>query len=367
MFDDGLFNVREFGAAGDGKDDDTAAIQEAIDAAAGVGGTVLLPNGVYAVSRLKLRSHTGMLGYPTWSYRDFGGAVLRLADADAPCLLDLTGAVGVTLNGLCLDGGFHRVSQKDKPFRGSAHGIMFAKDDYGKEEDNPRIERCRIGGFAGDGIHLGRIWCWSVRHCMVCFNRGHGIYTRGWDGFLLDTWLSGNVGAGYASHEENSSTTITANRIEWNRAGGIVMHGAKNYNITGNYFDRAGGCAIRIAPGEDRTNQNITIVGNLIFRSGRPEWTEGDHESAHVWFDSVAGLVFSSNTLRAWRDDGDRGHFSPRFGIVYQRLRDSVIKNNVMNEAALEKLIVDLHDHGENVIVADNVGSLFVPPKDGKQ
>src|SRR6516164_4703019 len=52
------FDVRKFGAAGDGKWLDTAAIQRAIDAAAAAGGgRVLIPGGrKYLVSTLVLKS-----------------------------------------------------------------------------------------------------------------------------------------------------------------------------------------------------------------------------------------------------------------------------------------------------------------------
>ncbi len=49
-------NVRDFGAVGDGKTSDTAAIQRAIDA----GGEVIFPPGVYKSGTLYLRSHTGL-------------------------------------------------------------------------------------------------------------------------------------------------------------------------------------------------------------------------------------------------------------------------------------------------------------------
>ena len=47
-------DVRQFGARGDGESDDTAAIQRAIDAAAG--GTVVLPPGTWRSGTLRLRS-----------------------------------------------------------------------------------------------------------------------------------------------------------------------------------------------------------------------------------------------------------------------------------------------------------------------
>lgn len=353
MVHEGDLNVRAFGAAGDGQSDDTAAMQKAIDAAAETRGTVLFPAGVYLCSTLKLHSHVGLLGHPTWSYRDFGGAVLQLTDQEARCLLDLTGAFGVTVNGLNLDGA--RLGE-------GVHGILIDKPDYGKEEDVPRIERCRIAHFTGDGIRLSRIWCFIVRHCMAAHNAGCGLWVRGWDGFILDNWFSGNKGAGYGAYEENASVTMTGNRVEWNAAGGIVIRDGANYNICNNYIDRSGGPGIVVEARDGWGGQSFAITGNLIYRSGKPDWRElGEHESAHVRFDRVRGLTFTGNTMKAGRDDGNKGEWSPRRGIVYGRLQNSVIQGNAMHDGALEQLLLDLGGHGEGVIVRDNPGSLFSP------
>ena len=52
-----VFNIREFGAAGNGVDPDTGPIQAAIDAAGEKGGTVLVPAGIYLTGSLDMRSH----------------------------------------------------------------------------------------------------------------------------------------------------------------------------------------------------------------------------------------------------------------------------------------------------------------------
>lgn len=52
-----VFDARSYGAMGDGATDDTAALQRAIDAAAGTGGSVLLDHGTYLSGTLTLRSH----------------------------------------------------------------------------------------------------------------------------------------------------------------------------------------------------------------------------------------------------------------------------------------------------------------------
>lgn len=53
-----LFNVRDFGAKGDGVTLDTRAIQSAIDACGSTGGTVIVPAGVYLTGSIELRSNT---------------------------------------------------------------------------------------------------------------------------------------------------------------------------------------------------------------------------------------------------------------------------------------------------------------------
>jgi len=66
----GVFNIRDFGATGDGKTLDSPAINRAIDAAAAAGGgTVYFPAGVYASYSIRLKSHITL-------YLDQGAVIL---------------------------------------------------------------------------------------------------------------------------------------------------------------------------------------------------------------------------------------------------------------------------------------------------
>src|SRR4051794_35474167 len=73
------YNVRDFGAAGDGQTPDTRALQAAIDAcAAQGGGTVFVPAGGYVAGSLFLRSQITL-------YLDAGATLLGSEDpADYP-------------------------------------------------------------------------------------------------------------------------------------------------------------------------------------------------------------------------------------------------------------------------------------------
>ncbi len=337
-----FLNARELGAKGDGKNDDTKAVQHAIDAAAERGGAVFLPPGVYLCAELQMRPHVSLTGIPAWDYEHGFGSVIRLADEHAAGLLNITGAFGVTLDGLSLDGA--RLGK-------GVHGVWLNKPDYGKQEDTFRIERCQIANFSGDGVRLTRAWCFSIRHSMIAYNGGDGISLRGWDGFFLDNWLSGNHGAGFAAREENASCTFTGNRIEWNREG-ILIVGGNGYNITGNFLDRAGTCGLAVLGGEQ-----ISITGNFIKRSGKIA-KPATYDSSQVRLERARGVTFCGNNLQVGRDDSGAGIWSPSYGIVYKELQHCVIANNVLHDGALEQLLVDLGGHGEGAVIKDNPGCL---------
>ncbi len=231
-----MLDARVLGASGDGKTDDTAALQKALDAAGEVGGCLFLPPGIYLTHELRVRAGTAVVGIPAWNYHNGSGSVLKLAGADSKCLLNLNDARGATIDGLSLEGG---------NLGSGIHGMMTDRNKY-EREDSFRIERCQVAHFTGDGMHLDCIWCFSVRHCQLAFNQGDGINMRGWDGFILDNWFSGNHGAGFAARRENASMTFTGNRIEWNEGGNFLIHGGDGYQITGNFFDRAGLCGIAL-------------------------------------------------------------------------------------------------------------------------
>lgn len=98
-----LVDVRDKGAKGNGQNDDTAAIQAAIDAVAGTGGTVLVPGGTYMVDaagkkRIRLKSDMTL--------RLARGAVIKAMPTSAKkyAVLSISGASNVTVVGGTLEG-----------------------------------------------------------------------------------------------------------------------------------------------------------------------------------------------------------------------------------------------------------------------
>ncbi len=347
-----FINVRQLGATGDGKTDDTKAFQRALDAAGETRGAVFVPAGVYLCAELQMHPNTALVGVPTWDYRSTGGTVIRLLNPDASCLLNITGAWGSTVDGLALDG---------RNLGKGINGIFLNKPTYGKREDAFRIERCQVRNFSGDGLNLTRAWCFSVRHSMLASNQGDGLRLRGWDGFLVDNWFSGNRGAGYGAREENASVTFTDNRIEWNRQENMVITGCDGYQITGNFFDRAGTCGLALRNGKQPCAQ-ITITGNYFKRSGKEADPES-YDSSQIMMEGASGVTCVGNNIWAGRDDDGRGDWSPSYGIVYKGLENCVISQNVLHDGALRQVLTDLGGHGEGVIIKDNPGRLFKVPQ----
>lgn len=348
-----MLDIRDFGAVGDGITDCTAAIQAALDKAGEFGGCVYIPAGTFLCHDLKMRHHTSIQGHASWSFRTFAGSVLKLNDENARCMIDITAAYGATVSGLSMDGGLLGTE---------VHGILLDKEVPNlQEEDSPRIDTCRIGHFSGDAVHLEKAWCFSIRHSMLCHSR-HGLYLKGWDGFILDNWFSGNKGWGIYACDgpHNAAVTATGNRVEWNHAGGFAMRNAVHWNITGNYFDRSGGPSLAILEGnnpDNPHNYNLTVTGNIFNRSGA-DFGLGleDKYLCHMLVEDTYNLTCVGNTMRIGLDDFGTGNVSPKYGYVLDRVASSEIRSTVGDRGCTDAPVWDKGGHGKGFILeTDNI------------
>lgn len=354
-------NIKDFGAKGDGKTDDTQAILDAMAAATQSEGTVYFPHGTYMIHPVKVPSHITLLGHSAWAYEnkddldpDFKGkTTLAALSGDARAFLDLDNERGTRITGLTLDG---------RDLGTGMHGIYTR--NRGCELHN-MIENCRINHFSGSGIRFEKAWVLGVRRCLIMFNGEHGIdLTSGYDGWIIDCQLTANGGYGLfargqppegMSDEEkkaiaffgSASIKITANRIEWNKQGGVSFNNCNSMQFTGNSVDH------NFGPGLKLFNSTAnTISGNLFRSSGVDK--QGD-ECSQLWLENCKGTAVTGNTLWGWFDRREHNftYPYPYYGIIAKNLTGCVISGNAMYHSSSKEGVRDDGGHA-GTIIKDN-------------
>ena len=344
-----IFNIVDFGAIGDGKTINTCAIQKALDEASLCEGKVIVPPGNYLTGSLKLSGKGVTIeGSASWSYRGVGGSIFTLVDDSNDYLIDITGSFGCSIINMNLTMNMNTNKV--------IHGIKLYWDKYngGSEEDTPKIDGCKICNFTGDGIHFKHVWCFSVRHSMLAYNKGNGIYIDGWDGFILDNWFSYNEGYGLLGGDVLASISATGNRVEWNKLGGFKIGFGDSFNITGNFFDRGEGPAISL--GGEKQVSLATITSNIFRRPGTSNNLSDKYDSSHLRLTNCTNITVTSNTMRLGRNDGGGGILSPNYGFVIRKCSNCIISNNTMEKSVLKELLV--LENNTNCIIENNIGSV---------
>ena len=103
----GIINVKDFGASGDGIQDDTEAFQNAIAALPSSGGTLEIPLGVYPISEtleLKDRRSTHIVGFGFGHLGVKTGAILKWMGPSGGTILHLNGFSQSSVERIGLDG-----------------------------------------------------------------------------------------------------------------------------------------------------------------------------------------------------------------------------------------------------------------------
>ncbi len=357
-----FLNIKDFGAKGDGKSDDTEALKKAMEAARTGNGTVYFPTGTYMIHPVKVPSHIALRGDSNWAYENKGKkdpefrgrTTLKALSGDARALLDCHDTRGTRIIGLTLDGS--KVGKE-------LHGIYARHTGC---ELHLVIEDCRINYFTGSGIKLEKAWVFAIRRCLLMFNGGHGIdCTGGYDGWVMDTMLTANKCAGFfargvppedMSEEEkeaisffgSASVALTANRIEWNRAGGILVNNANSMQITACSIDHNFGPGIKMVDSIANTINGCKLRTNGVDAK--------DEDSVQLSLENCQGMAVTGNMFWGWFDRGEWEYSEPdpKYGMILKNLSGSVISQNAMYHASSVKGILDYGGHDEETVITQN-------------
>ena len=195
-------DVVSAGAKGDGKTDDTAAIQRAVNA----GGTVRFPTGKFRLSR------------PIVIELDRTGFVALSGDSTAQVIMAGPGAAFEFI-------GTHA---------GSAGPSQF-KPNVWERQRTPSVEGLEILGAHpdADGISargtmqltITRVVVREARHAIRLYERNRNV-------LISDVHLYHNRGIGVFYDAVNlHQSNITGSHISYNRGGGVVVRGGDVRNI----------------------------------------------------------------------------------------------------------------------------------------
>jgi len=177
-FDDGsVANVRTFGAKGDGKSDDTEAIQKAIDSS----DSVFFPAGVYLISdTIKLKTKTALIGeaWSTLMGKAGSSAFMNDNDPTAMLLLPDDRSCDVRMANLLLS------------LQGDLPGCIILRHSSGSLSTWDVHYRLDHGGWGmvhmtdSAGGYIENMWGWTADHDIVT---GKNITVKNARGFLCES------------------------------------------------------------------------------------------------------------------------------------------------------------------------------------
>lgn len=357
-----IFNVRDFGAKGDGITDDTASIQRAIDAAAAAGGgQVYVPTGTYIVTAGEEPSDGClMLKSNVYLYGDgMGETTIKVADgSDTKITGIIRSAYGEEthdfgISNLTLDGNRDHTTGK---IDGWFNGYIPGQEGYDSNVtlDSVEIKDCSGYGFDPHEQTVNMVIKNSVSH-------GNGL-----DGFvadfLSDSTFENNVAYDNDRHGFNIVTsthdfTLTNNVAYNNGAGGIVVQrgsenipSPSNVTITGGevYGNGAEGVLIKLS--SDVTLSGVSIHDN----SSAGVRVYG---SNHV---QVSGNTLTNNALGGGVAEIIIQSYDDTQGVSGQYFNgsDNLIQGNTINGSNLSTYgVAERNENGtdRNAIVGNTI------------
>jgi len=275
-----VFNVRDFGAKGDGVADDTLAIQAAIEQAASVGGSVYLPGGTYVVRQQGSNAYALQLASGITVYGDGPSSLIKLAANQDPWtrVISGTGIANVVLRDFAVDGNDNNQSTWSE----QRHGIFVSR------AANITCQRLLVQNTSGDGIFYyggssGLIEDCTVIGGAVLENARVGINFQGATGLVVRNNTVINYDTSYKAEIDSGAPDATDVQLLNNTASGghpLALNGSstggkcRRFLIQGNTFAARSGVDWNIWVGHA---YDVVIRDNTL---------SGGHDGVYVIFDA---------------------------------------------------------------------------------
>ena len=338
----GVYNVKDYGATGDGSTDDSAAINAAVAAAhAAGGGTVIFPPGTYETTRIGIRSNVHYVGY---------GAVITATQYWAFDARLYTGPhSNVTIEGFRIDCGA----------LSNMGGVILYNTS------NATVRNCTVYNIGSGGYGIRFHWltegCRAIDNHVTCpeddplgtVSSAGGVAATGeatdtHGGGQNDTLTFDPPTANY------SRGHVIANNVIYNGTHGVVLFAATDCTVSGNKTKGQTHRGIILSPVASRN----TITGNQVEDAGSA--------GIHMAWGSCDNLVSGNNVWTStsiWEGDGIKAYYaSDRNSIVGNRITGALLRGVRVAMGSRGFLIADNHiqDCTSGVVIESYVNSTDV-------
>lgn len=247
-----IYNVKDYGAVGDGVTNDTEAIQQAIDEVhANGGGTVYIPNGTYIVSgngiasdgAIEVKSNVTLTG------EGMGDTIIKLEDGSSDKVTGIirtpSGEVteNVTISNLSIDGNQDNTTgEVDGIFTGVTPGSPLA-------DQNITIDHVEIYEVSRFGFDPHE----KTENLTITNSIAHN---NGVDGFVADFLVNSEFSNNIAYDNDRHGFNIVTSTHDFNFENNIA------------YGNGANGLSVQRGSEDRSLVTNISISNNLFYDNG---------------------------------------------------------------------------------------------------
>ena len=337
------FNVKEYGALGNGSNNDAPGIQAAINAAAiAGGGIVYIPAGVYILNQtLNIPAGEGLtIQGSGW------GTSLKLGNNVNTYALTFGGTdTRITVRDLEIDGNYLQQSGVSGGINGAgAIACLFSNIHFTFCRDESLLLAGLTGGAFG---HVNRVIGCLFDQTTGSAGSGRGVHMTSNDEnqiIFCDFEFLGGAGSNAASIYDESGTNFinSCNFVNGaNNSKGIWIQNAKSTKVTNCNFDGLSGDNVFIA------GQRCIVSNNTFFSPGIAG-TAGQASGVYLEFGTSANVIVGNMIASA-----------PGAGVSRDAIRESssggggnnnISHNMIVTDGAWSFAALDLSGAGSTVI-----------------